>query len=133
MQQHFFDRGLMTVHRSGDISLSLRLDSNRCISVIYLQNPSRTGTIPPTTTVSVESYNPEISLPVLTERGDGTFYKGVMFAYSLIFCLELMREDELERMTDEMFPETHAATQAIANARAALMTVRAEHNARRAG
>jgi hypothetical protein len=128
----FHDRGLMVEHEDGTKTLSISLDRSRCVAVIYMTGWQHLG-VGPTTIVSVENHDPEISLRVHRIDGPDTFDEGVRFALSLILCLELLQDYEHEDLQDELFPGTHVASQEIANARAGLMTVRAHDRATRTG
>lgn len=136
MHQTRLERGLLTDHDDGSKSLAIWLDRNRCVSVCYVAPIPKLGVKAGRTTVTVESYDPEASLRVQDIPGNDTFGQGVTCAMSLLLILELLRDDEYERLVEqsnELFPETHVAHAAISNARAALMTVRAQRRSRRAG
>jgi hypothetical protein len=132
-----FDRGQMTAHDDGMLTMGIALDKGRCVTVIYMPGFAKFS-IGPRTIVSIESFNPEISLNVQTIVGADTFGQGVEFAMTMVVCLELLAEWDTETFIDafdqvELLPGTNIVSRHIANAKAALMTVRATNAARRAG
>lgn len=136
-KQEWFGPHLLVAHDDGALSLSLVLDGNRCVSVVYVDQTKRFPFTTPRTVVAVQSNDPATELRLQQIDGPGTFAEGVKFAITLVLLLELLADHEVDQFTDqfpsgEMFPDNIAARE-IASARAALMTVRATNDVRRAG